>query len=195
MLQSPEPDLSPTPRFSPLRNHNDVAVTPVIETERLTLRGHMVEDFGECAAMWGDPEVTRFIGPPSTPADTWARIRGYVGQWALLGYGYWLVEERKTARLVGEVGFGEFLRDITPSLAGRPEIGWVLATDAQGKGYATEAVRAALAWADAHFRAGQKTACIIAPDNAASLRVAGKCGYREIARTTYKDGPTIVMER
>jgi RimJ/RimL family protein N-acetyltransferase len=64
----------------------------------------------------------------------------------------------------------------------------------QGKGYATEAALVALAWGDAHF-GRRRTVCLIAPQNLASIRVAEKCGYRELQRTTYKGNPTILFAR
>jgi RimJ/RimL family protein N-acetyltransferase len=72
--------------------------------------------------------------------------------------------------------------------------GWVLAGDTHGKGYATEAAGAAIAWGETHF-GPVRTACIIAPENAPSIRVAEKCGYREFQRTTYKDNATIMFVR
>ena len=51
-----------------------------------------------------------------------------------------------------------------------------------------------VAWGDIHFGAN-KTACIIAPENTASIRVAEKCGYREFQRTTYHGQPTILFTR
>jgi len=178
----------------PIARHAAGAV-PAIETERLLLRGHCVEDFADCLALWSDPEVTRFIGgKPSTPEEVWARLLRYAGHWSLLGFGYWVVTERATGRFLGEVGFADFRREIEPSLEGVPEIGWVLTPQGHGRGYATEAARAALAWGDAQFGRA-RTACIIAPENAASIRVAVKCGYREFRRTTYKDRPTIMYVR
>ncbi|HEX2076144.1 MAG TPA: GNAT family N-acetyltransferase [Longimicrobium sp.] len=168
---------------------------PSLETARLTLRGHTLEDFDESAAMWGDPLVTRHIGGrPSTAEEAWARVLRYPGLWALLGYGYWVVREKHSGRFVGEVGLADFRREVTPALDGAPEAGWVLAPWAHGRGYATEAVRAALSWADAHL-ALPRTVCLIAPENAASLRVAEKCGFRELARGTYKGEATILCER
>jgi RimJ/RimL family protein N-acetyltransferase len=166
---------------------------PVVETERLRLRGHRFDDLDACAAMWADPNVTRFIGgKPSTRDETWGRLLRYAGSWSLLGYGYWLVEAKDTGRLVGEAGFGNWQRDMTPALDA-PEIGWALLPWAQGQGFATEAVKAAVAWADANLR-GPIT-CIISPDNAPSLRVAEKCGFREHARTVFKGDPTIIFRR
>jgi RimJ/RimL family protein N-acetyltransferase len=95
---------------------------------------------------------------------------------------------------VGEVGLGDFHRDMQPPLGSAPETGWVLAPGSHGKGYATEAVCAALAWADARF-SPERVVCIIAPENAASIRVADKCGFRQKAQGVYKGEPTLVFER
>ncbi len=168
---------------------------PVLETERLTLRGHTLADFDECAAMWGDPLVTRHIGGrPSTEEEVWARVLRYAGLWALLGYGYWAVRERDSGRFVGDVGLADFRREVTPALGDAPEAGWVLAPWAHGRGFATEAVRAVLSWADANL-AAPRTVCLIAPENAASIHVAEKCGFREVTRGTYKGEETIICER
>jgi RimJ/RimL family protein N-acetyltransferase len=76
---------------------------PVIETERLRLRGHRLEDFAEIAAMWADPVVTRYIGgKPLTEEDVWARLLRYVGHWAWMGFGYWVVEGKGSGDFAGE---------------------------------------------------------------------------------------------
>jgi RimJ/RimL family protein N-acetyltransferase len=168
---------------------------PVIETERLIMRGHRLDDFEASAALWADPEVTRFIsGKPSTREESWSRLLRHVGHWALLGFGYWALEDKASGRFVGEVGFADFKRLIEPPLDGIPEIGWVIAPSLHGRGLATEAVRAASAWGLKHF-GPVRTACLIHPENGASIRVARKCGYEEYIRTTYKDGPSIVFSR
>lgn len=168
---------------------------PVVETERLTLLAHRPIDLDECTAMWGDPAVVRHIGgKPSTREECWSRILRYAGHWALLGFGYWAVRETSTGRFVGEVGFADFRRDLQPSFEGTPEIGWVLAPWAHGKGFATEAAGAAVAWADGQF-GPVRSVCLIHPDNAASIGVARKCGYREYARTTYHGEPAVLLER
>jgi RimJ/RimL family protein N-acetyltransferase len=170
-------------------------MVPIIETERLILRGHRIEDFNDCAAIWSMPEVVRYIGgKPLTSEDVWARLLRYAGHWQWMGFGFWAVEEKATGAFVGDAGFAEFKREIEPSVLGVPESGWVLAPHAQGKGYATEAVRAVIAWGDRHFGAA-RTVCLIHPENLRSLRVAEKCGYKEFQRTTYKTQPTIILER
>jgi RimJ/RimL family protein N-acetyltransferase len=168
---------------------------PVIETKRLKMRGHRLDDFVDCAAMWADPIVTRhFGGKPFSEEETWARFLRYFGHWSLLGFGYWALEEKETGGFIGELGFADFKRDLQPSLKGVPELGWVLASQAHGKGYATEAVRAAVAWGEAHF-GPVPTVCIIHPENLPSIRVAEKCGYKEFQRTTYKGHPTVIFNR
>jgi RimJ/RimL family protein N-acetyltransferase len=172
-----------------------VIEVPMLETERLRLRGHRLDDFTPSATMWADPKVTRHIGgKPLTEEESWTKLLRYVGHWSLLGFGYWVAEEKATGNFVGEIGFADYKRDLKPSLKGVPEIGWVLASQAHGRGYATEAVRAAVTWADTHFRSA-RTACIIAPENLASIRVAVKCEYREFQLTTYKGQPTMMFVR
>ena len=171
-------------------------MSPRLETERLLLRPHVAADLAACAAMWADPQVVKHIGGrPFTEEEVWGRVLRYAGHWAALGFGYWAIFEKATGRYIGEAGFADFKRDLTPSLNRAPEIGWALIPSAHGKGFATEAVRACVGWADGHFPAGQHTACIIVPANTASLRVAAKCGYAEVLRTTYKNEPTILLER
>ena len=173
---------------------------PVIETERLRLRGHKQEDFAESVAMWSDAAVTRYIGGKTlSEEEVWARLLRYVGHWAWLGFGYWLIEEKATGAFVGEMGFSDWKREMEPSLKGVPEIGWVLATRAHGKGYATEAARAAMAWGDANISSARpslgKMVCIIHPEHTRSIRVAEKCEFKEVLRTTYHGEPTVLFAR
>ena len=167
---------------------------PTLETPRLRLRAHTADDFADYAALWAAPEVVRYIGgEPSSRQTSWARLLRQVGHWQLLGFGYWLAHDKATGRLVGEVGFANFERDIDPPLGAIPEAGWVLSPWAHRQGYAMEAMTAALAWSDATLRTS--LVCIIDPDNAPSLRLADRCGFRERHRTTFMGDPTIVLAR
>ena len=86
---------------------------PIVETERLRLRGHTLGDFAHTRALWGDAAVVTYMGgKPFTPEECWTRFLRYVGHWSVLGFGYWVVEEKATGDFVGEVGFGNFKRDI-----------------------------------------------------------------------------------
>jgi len=168
---------------------------PVLTTTRLTLGPHGLGDYEDSVALWAEPEVFRFIGgAPSSPQDTWARQLRYAGLWPLVGYGYWRVRETATGRFVGEVGFAEFRREITPSLVGTPEAGWVLAPWAHGRGFAREATEAIFTWADDVLPA-PRTVCMIAPENGPSLALAGKLGFTVFAETLYRGEPTVLLER
>ena len=167
---------------------------PILDTPRLTMRGHQSSDFAAVAAMWGDFEVARHIsGKPSTAEESWARMLRYAGLWHFLGYGYWVLEDKATGRFLGEVGFANFHREMDPPLGDFPEAGWVLSPSAHGKGYATEAIGAAIAWYDERFGAGRKV-CIIAPENVPSLRVAAKLGFTRFATGDYHGRPVILHE-
>jgi RimJ/RimL family protein N-acetyltransferase len=136
---------------------------PNIQTDRLILREHVLQDFDALHAMWSEPVVYRhIIGRPSTREEAWSRLLRYSGHWRLLGYGYWAVEERATGNFVGEMGFADYHRDIDPPLDGRPELGWALKTAVHGKGYATEALQPIAAWGDVHF-AGKETSAMMSP--------------------------------
>jgi RimJ/RimL family protein N-acetyltransferase len=167
---------------------------PILETERLTLRGHCPEDLDESMTLWSDPLVLRYINArPSGREEVWARLLRYIGHWSVTGYGLWLIRERSTGRFVGEAGLADFKREISISFDGAPETGWVLAPWSHGRGYATEAMTAVLAWADA--AAHLRTMCIIHPLNIASRRVATKLGYRELAYADYGGISVLVFER
>ncbi|HEX4861952.1 MAG TPA: GNAT family N-acetyltransferase, partial [Rhizomicrobium sp.] len=114
--------------------------------------------------------------------------------WALQGFGFWTIVEKSSGQRIGEAGILNVKRDMVPSFHGVPEIGWGLHPSVHGKGYATEAVKAILAWAEKHF-GKVRMVCIIAPENTPSLRVAERTGFREQTHTTYKGEPIILLER
>ncbi|MGA0601748.1 GNAT family N-acetyltransferase [Caulobacter sp. KR2-114] len=168
---------------------------PVLDTPRLILRAHRLDDFADLAAMWGDPAVTRHIGgKPSAPAESWSRLHRYRGHWALLGYGFWAVEERETGRYVGDLGLADFHRGLDHPFNDAPEAGWALAPWSHGRGYASEALAAVLAWGEARF-GSPKVWCIIDPDNAPSIRVAEKAGFVLHGRTALQGEPTLLLAR
>jgi RimJ/RimL family protein N-acetyltransferase len=171
-----------------------ITTVPTLITERLILDAHRREDFADLAAMWADPAVVRYIGgTPRSQEDSWGRLLRYIGHWQLLGYGYWAVREKVSGNYIGDIGFADFHREIDPALD-TPEMGWVLNAAAQGKGYGTEALLAALAWATDHFPQG-KTVCIISPENRPSLGLAKKAGFVENHRSEYHQRPVVVMQR
>lgn len=144
---------------------------PVIETTRLRLRALVEGDLDALHAVGRDPEAARYIGD-GTPLDArgaWRFIALNTGHWCMRGYGQWAVEERATGAFVGRLGM--WMPYGWPDL----EIGWMIARDRWGRGYATEGARAALSWAFATLRP-ERVISLIHPDNAASIRVAEKIG-------------------
>lgn len=169
---------------------------PSLTTARLRLRANQPADLAPSLAMWQEPAFYEFLGgAPLAEAEVWTKLLRQLGLWAMLGYGYWGIEEQATGQFIGAVGFGDWQRAITPSLKGHPEMGWVLAPARHGQGYASEAAQAALAWADAHLPAHPRTVCLIDVANAASRRLAAKLGYQEFSRTNYKGTPVCLLER
>jgi RimJ/RimL family protein N-acetyltransferase len=182
------------PGIASAANPQLIREIPTLSTERLILRASRQDDFAGMCALWSHPEVIRYItGTPSTPDVTWARLLRRAGHWQMLGWGGWTVELRASGEFVGEVGFGDYKRDITPALGSRPEAGWLLLPQFHGQGLGTEAVLAAHIWADAHFN--QPTVCLIDPPNHASIRLAKRAGYRGTVETEFNGEPCLIMER
>ncbi|MEM7767351.1 MAG: GNAT family N-acetyltransferase [Pseudomonadota bacterium] len=158
---------------------------PTIMTRRLVIRPHQPADLDDLAAMWADPEVTRHIGITRDRQDTWltmARLRGF---WSLIGYGFWVVRDRRTDSFIGEAGFADFQRGLVPDISGAPEAGWAFAKSAWNQGYGTEAVSAMHTWLD-ETRPATRSTCVIEPDNRWSVRLAEKLGYTRFATTLHK---------
>jgi len=169
-------------------------IAPTIETERLILTAASVDRFDEQLAIFADRRVVAYIGSgePRSREEGWRRFAGGVGNWSLLGYGYWTILDRASLRVIGTGGFGRFERGI-PELDGFPEAGWAFAADSWGKGIASEFLAAAVAWADAQGHA--ETRCIIAPANLPSVRVAEKNGFVRLGEVTNVLGTSLLFRR
>lgn len=182
--------------FVPVCTGRSMVIPTVrIETERLILRVIRLEDFDDYHAMSSDPETFRFSERgPMTTEETWSRVLRHVGHWAMLGYGMFAVEEKASGRFMGEVGLGEFRRNLGPEFDQAPEASWTVAGWAQGRGFACEAARAALAWMEETF-AVQRTVCLIHSGNEPSLRVAQRLGYSAFEEREYRGYPALLHER
>jgi RimJ/RimL family protein N-acetyltransferase len=170
-------------------------LVPTVETERLRLRAFRESDLEAQAKVMGDAEVVRHLGgTPFSREETWRRIAMASGLWPLLGYGYWAVERREDGAYLGQAGFADFKRDMKPSIEGGPEMGWIFAPSAQGRGYATEAVIAGLGWIDQELP-GREVTAIIDPANARSIRVAEKAGFSIREDAVYREAPILLFRR
>ena len=115
---------------------------PILETERLILRGWKPEDFEAHARFMADPDVARYLsGEPQSRADAWRGMAAIVGHWVLRGYGFWVLERKSDGAHVGRCGLWQ--PEGWPAL----EVGWTLGKEYWGNGYASEAGRAALDFA------------------------------------------------
>jgi RimJ/RimL family protein N-acetyltransferase len=115
--------------------------------------------------------VTRYLGDGSTldRATTWRAIAASIGHWVLRGYGQWVVTLRATGEAIGRSGL--YHPEGWPGL----EVGYVIAPEHQGRGYATEAAAAALRYAFDVVGA-PRAISLIYPANTPSQRVAEKLG-------------------
>jgi RimJ/RimL family protein N-acetyltransferase len=143
--------------------------TPVIETERLVLRGFTRADFDAFAGFFADDVATRFVGGTMPRPRAHTVMSAFAGQWELYGLGQWAVEPKEGGGLAGFVGY------INPPDWPEPELGWTILPAFQGRGYATESSRAARAEM-VRLGAPVRLVSYIDPDNAPSVRVAEKLG-------------------
>jgi RimJ/RimL family protein N-acetyltransferase len=167
---------------------------PTLTTDRMILTALSTSHWPAYAAMWVDPRMTEFIGgKPRTYTESWSKFSASAGLWPLIGYGYWAFTDGRSGALLGVGGLSQWHRGIA-ELEGFPEAGWGFAPEAWGKGYATEALNAVLAWSDTVLNAPE-VRCIIVPGNASSQRVAQKLGFIEIGYNEEPIGPNIVYSR
>ncbi len=115
---------------------------PVIETGRLILRPWQNRDIAANTAMLSDPGTARFITPDDKPVTTeiggWRNAAVIAGHWALHGFGMFAVDEKSSCNYIGRVGPWS-----PPEWPGF-EVGWGIAKECRGKGYAVEAARASI---------------------------------------------------
>jgi RimJ/RimL family protein N-acetyltransferase len=148
---------------------------PVIETERLILRPWRASDIAPNMAMLSDPPTARFITADRKPVteelNGWRNAAIMAGHWALHGFGMFAVEERASRQYVGRVG------PWCPASWPGFEVGWGIAKEFRGKGYAFEAARASIDWVFSTFEVDRVIHCI-EPENAPSQAVARKLGAK-----------------
>ena len=160
---------------------------PTVETERLILRPFREADVHDLFDLLQDPDVIRFVGDRRVPTEqeTWRAIAGWIGHWAMRGYGQWAIEERSSGHFIGRAGI------INPVDWPGPEVGYLLGREWWGHGYATEAASAAMSWGfrELHF---DDLISLIDPNNTASIAVAGRLGEMPRGRTTLLGIPVLV---
>lgn len=120
----------------------------MIETERLVLRPWRAADIDPFHAICSDPVVMATLGPLMNRAQVAARIAQMQAMQEELGHCFWALERQNDARLIGWCGV---IRGTAGPVNGKAELGWRLASDCWGKGYASEAARGAAEWVFANL--------------------------------------------
>ena len=143
-----------------------------LETERLVLRDWRDGDLDALAAMGRDPQVMATLGPLMTleeSADLLERLRAMSAEH---GHTFWALERKEDGRTIGFTGI---IRGRDGPVADKLEIGWRLASNCWGRGYASEAARAALDWVQAN-RPGEDVYAITSVTNTRSQAVMERLG-------------------
>jgi RimJ/RimL family protein N-acetyltransferase len=147
--------------------------TTALKTERLTLREWKASDLAPFAAINADPRVMEFLPGVLSRDESDAAAARTIEHFTQHGFGRWAIEERGAGGFIGFAG----LSVVTYETAFTPcvEIGWRLASESWGRGYATEAARAALE--DGFGRLGlREVVSFTVPANVRSWRVMEKIG-------------------
>jgi RimJ/RimL family protein N-acetyltransferase len=149
---------------------------PSLETERLILRPWRESDLAPFAEINADREVMTYLPGLLSRAESDAQAAHIRSHFDHHGYCFWAVEERKTGRFVGFNGLGpvEFKEHFTPAV----QAGWRMARPFWGKGYATEAARAALAHGFDEFGMKEIVAYTV-PANGRSRAVMERLGMTQ----------------
>jgi [ribosomal protein S5]-alanine N-acetyltransferase len=162
------------------------SVTPILRTKRLVLRAWRIEDVGDAFAIWGDPEVVRFLGKDLPVPDLEAQrawLAPRIERWSrpewIASFDVWAIADPESDRVIGTT----FLKPYSNTQTDRIEIGWHLARAAWGRGLATEAAREVLRYAF-EVRKHARVEALVVPENAASIRVCERLGMRRVGRTT-----------
>ena len=160
---------------------------PTLETDRLMLRPLGPDDIKPLADFYASPRSS-FVGGPLTDELAWRVLAGEIGHWTLRGFGRWSVRLKSTDEVIGLIGLWE------PFGWPEPEIGWDLYDGFEGKGYATEAGKAARDYA--YGTLNWPTAIsLVADGNDGSARVAQRLGCREDGRFTHVRFGTMTIWR
>lgn len=156
---------------------------PVIETERLVLRGWRESDIATVREITTDEVAAQYIGGTSNQWQAFRTVCCFIGHWQMRGFGFFAIEEKATGDCLGWCGCWK------PDGWPTNEIGYSLLRRKWGKGYATEAASASLKFAYETLGWTEAMSCID-PENSASQGVAKKLGatleQRDVEITTFR---------
>lgn len=141
---------------------------PTLETDRLTLRPMVLDDWSAYKKLMGSDRAI-FMGGPFSVEKAWGMFCHDAGQWALFGHGALMMVEKSTGDVVGQVGLNH------GPLFPEKELGWMLYAKAEGKGYAFEAAQCLRRWAF-EVLSLRELVSYIDPDNIRSQKLAERLG-------------------
>ena len=161
-----------------------------METGRLLLRGWRDGDLEPYARMCADPEVMRFIGNGATLTreGSGEQISRFLRHWEERGFGLWALEEKESGAFVGFAGLA--YREDWAEGGRKTEVGWRLDRAFWGRGLATEAAEASVAYGLEHIGL-ERIISIIQPENTASRRVAEKAGLTLSGETRWRNNAVV----
>jgi len=165
----------------------------VIETERLILRLPAIEDAAGLLDAFADPEAMRYIDDGSTTdlLGSEQAVRRWLERWDAWEIGMFVLERRDDSRVLGRAGFLRWDPGTWEIGGTETELGWGLAREHWGHGYATEAALALRDWAlDA--RGLTRLISLIQEGNLRSVRVAEKLGERYERDVEVRGKPTLL---
>jgi RimJ/RimL family protein N-acetyltransferase len=164
-----------------------VSIGPTLETERLILRPPTADDLEPWVVFGADAEVARFIGGVQTPAMVWRTMCAVAGAWTINGFSMFSVIEKASGRWVGRLG------PWRPVDWPGTEVGWALAREAWGKGYAVEGATAAIDWAFETL-GWREVIHAIDSTNTRSQNVARRLGSRLLRNSVLPDPLNVPVE-
>jgi RimJ/RimL family protein N-acetyltransferase len=141
----------------------------IIETARLTLRELEADHLDDLAEVLSDPIAMRYYPAPFDRDRIAAWIGSAQASYREHGFGMWAVIRRADGRFLGDCG--PMLQPVEGSLI--PEIGYHIVPSEQGRGYATEAARASLAWMFEN-QPYDVVCSLVTPENGPSRAVAAR---------------------
>ena len=163
---------------------------PNLRTARLDLRVPVRADLAAMEAIVAHPATGRYLGPSFDRADHFMRFCRNAGSWLLYDYGAFTVRQRGSEDVIGNCGVFHSWRGLGEDFDDSPEAGWILRHDRIGQGLASEAMTSALEWFD-RVHGPRRVVCMIAVENASSIKLAGKLGFVPMREAELPDGEIV----
>ncbi|NNF51765.1 MAG: GNAT family N-acetyltransferase [Gammaproteobacteria bacterium] len=164
----------------------ELALPP--DTERLRFRLVRPDDHESVRAIYADDLAQRFLPDMRSPDGVHSFILRQLRRYEKFGYGIWLLETLENPRIVGDAGITWQETDLGDVM----EIGYGLAADERGNGYATEAAKACLAFSFEVLGAN-RIASLVSADNTPSQKVAERVHAQRRDFTHPRLGPDFLM--